>query len=93
MPDVPIFAEFGVPGYAIGSWQGFFAPAATPQPIIEKLHRDFVTALNSPEMKSFLEDQGFVVKGTPPAETDALVQKEIGEFSEIIRAANISLTD
>lgn len=93
LPDVPTFAESGVPGYAIGSWQGFFAPAATPRPIIEKLHRDFVTALNAPEVKSFLEDQGFVVKGTPPAETDALVQKEIGEFGEIIRAANISLTD
>ena len=89
LPEVPPLAEVGLPGFNLGSWQGFLAPAKTPRPIVEKIYRDVAAALKSPEIYEFLEGQGYNVRATPPAETDKLIQGEIGRFRQVIKAANI----
>jgi tripartite-type tricarboxylate transporter receptor subunit TctC len=91
LPEVPPLAEVGLPGFNIGSWQGFLAPAKTPRPLVEKIYQDIAAALKSPEVFAFLEGQGFNVKATSPAETDKLIQAEIGRFRQVIRTANIVL--
>lgn len=67
------------------------APAGTPRPVLDKIQKDMATALNSPDVCAFLEDQGFIGEATTPAETDALVSSEIKQFRKIIDSAHITV--
>ena len=58
LPNVPTIAESGVPGYEATSWFGMFAPAATPPAILAQLNAVIVKALNDPEMKKKISEQG-----------------------------------
>ena len=50
LPEVPTVAESGVPGYEAIAWQGLVAPAATPKPVIARIHAEFVKALKLPDV-------------------------------------------
>src|SRR5688572_15140269 len=54
LPDVPTIAEAGLPGYEATQWFGVLAPAGTPRPIIDRLHRDVTAALRAPDIKQHL---------------------------------------
>jgi tripartite-type tricarboxylate transporter receptor subunit TctC len=56
LPDVPTMQEAGLPGYEVSSWYGVCAPAATPAPILDKLHTDITAVLNTPEVNERLRD-------------------------------------
>lgn len=91
IPQVPSLAELGLKGIDISSWQGYLVPAKTPRPVVEKIHQGFAAALKDPDVSRYLENQGFVIQGTTPAETDRQIQTEIAQFRQIIKAANIRL--
>jgi tripartite-type tricarboxylate transporter receptor subunit TctC len=91
LPDVPTMAEAGLPGFAVESWQGYFAPAGTPQSIVEKINRDIQTVLKSPDVRAKLEDMGFKVAGGPPADLAASLQTERPKYALAIKTAGISL--
>ncbi|QIB32897.1 Bug family tripartite tricarboxylate transporter substrate binding protein [Ancylobacter pratisalsi] len=91
LPDVPTFQEQGIKDFNIETWQGFFVSAKTPRPLVEKINRDFVAALNAPEVKGFLEGQGFAVVASTAAEGDAAVRSDFENYSRVIKAANIKL--
>ena len=91
LPDVPTMAEAGLPGFAVESWQGYFAPAGTPQAIVEKINRDIQTVLKSPDVRAKLEDMGFKVAGGPPADLAASLQTERPKYALAIKTAGISL--
>lgn len=91
LPDVPTFQEQGIKDFDIETWQGFFVSAKTPRPLVEKINRDFVAALNAPEVKSFLEGQGFSVVASSAEEGDAAVRSDFERYSRVIKAANIKL--
>ena len=57
-PDVPTLDEAGVKGYAMTSWGGVIAPAKVPKPIVAKLHRDIVEALQQPDVREKLVSMG-----------------------------------
>src|SRR5207248_7891805 len=71
LPSVPTMAEQGFPGIGTNAWQALFAPAATPKPILDKLHAAVVAALSKPEMKEALSKQMMTVSlsGSPQAFT------------------------
>src|SRR5258706_11012784 len=52
LPDVPTMAEQGYPGIGTNAWQGMFAPAATPKPVVDKIYSSVAAALTNPEMKA-----------------------------------------
>jgi tripartite-type tricarboxylate transporter receptor subunit TctC len=88
IPDVPTVAET-VPGFEISSWLGFFAPAATPAPIVARLHDEIVKILKTDAVKERLAAIGLaVVAGTPDnlAET---VRNGIAVRGDLIKAAKI----
>jgi tripartite-type tricarboxylate transporter receptor subunit TctC len=91
LPEVPTLAEAGLAGFDMGSWQGFLAPAKTPRPVIEKVYRDIAATLKATDVHDYLEDKGFIISGTSPAETGRLIQREIGQFQRVIKTANIAL--
>jgi tripartite-type tricarboxylate transporter receptor subunit TctC len=90
MPDVPTVAESGVPGYAATVWFGVFAPAGTPRPVVERLHREIAAALTDPEIKTRLDALGNEISGMGPEGFAAFVRTEVGRWGEIVRRAGVT---
>ena len=91
LPDVPTTAEAGVPGFELDAWVALFAPAGTPQPVINKLSQDIKLALEQPETKTRAATQGVDVRYMKPDELDGLVKKELAYWGNVIKKANITL--
>ncbi|MBL6455440.1 tripartite tricarboxylate transporter substrate binding protein [Belnapia sp. T6] len=89
-PDVPTVDESGVPGFEGGSWHSFVAPRATPEPLLEALHAALVAALRQPETEARLTRIGFSVTATSRAAFAARMEREYGEWREVIRTAGIA---
>jgi tripartite-type tricarboxylate transporter receptor subunit TctC len=88
-PELPTIAEAGLPGYAISSWFGAVVPAATPDPVIAKLHAEFVRALSSPDLRERLAPGGYEVIANTPREFSAHMLAQAKRLGEIIRVAGI----
>jgi tripartite-type tricarboxylate transporter receptor subunit TctC len=92
LPNVPTLAEQGFPGIGTNAWQGMFAPAATPKPIIDKLHAAVVAALTKPEQKETLGKQMMSVEvSKSPQEFTDLVRRETQGWGEFLREARIKI--
>jgi tripartite-type tricarboxylate transporter receptor subunit TctC len=89
LPDVPTVAEAGVPGYSALQWYGLFAPAGTPQPVIDRIAAMVADALKAPEVRERLAQDSAEPVGSTPAEFSELVKSELVKWAAIARAANI----
>jgi tripartite-type tricarboxylate transporter receptor subunit TctC len=87
LPDVPTVAESGYPGLEALSWQGVFAPAGTPEPVVERLNREINKALASPDLVEFFGSRGFALGGSTAGEFRAFVQAEIAKWAAIVKAS------
>lgn len=88
LPGVPPIAKY-YPEFEITSWLGMYAPAGTPQPLIDQINRDIAAALNMPESKQRLNDLGLDLVAGPPAELTAYAQKESRLFGTLMMKAGI----
>jgi tripartite-type tricarboxylate transporter receptor subunit TctC len=86
---VPTLAESGVTGYEATSWNGMFAPAKTPRPIINKVHGEVVKALNLPDVREKLVAMGSDPVGSTPEEFYAHIKVELERWGKVIRDNNI----
>lgn len=91
MPNVPTTAEAGLPSFQLESWVALYAPAGTPTPVITKLTDAVKQSLAMPEVKERSDTAGVELRYLTPAQTDALVKKELPFWSKSIKAAKISL--
>ncbi len=89
LPDVPTSAEAGLPGVEATVWNGIFAPAGTPRPVIDVLHRELVKAYNAPEIKAQVEATGSYVAADTPEEFAAFIRAEVAKWGKVGRAAGI----
>jgi tripartite-type tricarboxylate transporter receptor subunit TctC len=90
-PELPTVAEAGVPGYAAESWYGLYAPAKTPDDIIDRLNKSAAKAVQSEAFKRLGVNEGLVVVASPPAELDRYVGGEEERWRKVIRDANIRI--
>jgi tripartite-type tricarboxylate transporter receptor subunit TctC len=91
-PEAPPVAEAaGLPGFEASSWQGLVAPARTPKPILDRLHRETVKALHSPDVERRLHAEGSEIGGMPPAEFAAYVRQEIAKWTRVVKEAGIKV--
>ncbi len=88
-PDIPSIVEAGYPGIESSVWFGIFAPAKTPPAIVAKINRDAVAALQSPEAKALLLQQGAETIAMTPAEFGAFQKAEIAKWGKVIKEAGI----
>jgi len=88
LPDVPPIAET-LPGFDTTSWNGVFAPAATPPAIVARLEREMLAALARPQVQSRLRDIGFDVDVLDSAAFGRYVREQIDHWGRMIRAAGI----
>jgi tripartite-type tricarboxylate transporter receptor subunit TctC len=89
LPDVPNAREAGLPKMVMLFWVAFAVPGGTPQPIIDRLNKEIVSALGNPDMKKRLADLGLDAVGNTPAQAAKLLDDEIQRWSVVIKAANI----
>jgi tripartite-type tricarboxylate transporter receptor subunit TctC len=85
---VPAVAET-LPGFEANTWYGMMVPAKTPQPVIDKLHRDITAALKMPDVRERLSGLGSQLIGGTPAQFAAHIKSEIDKWGKIIRGAGI----
>ena len=88
-PELPTFAEAGVPGLNVSSWYGLFVPAKTPPDIAKKMHDDVAKMLTEPETKKKYEVLGIEAASATADQMAALMKNEIALWTPIIKAANI----
>jgi tripartite-type tricarboxylate transporter receptor subunit TctC len=89
LPDVPTFAEVGVPGFESALWFGLNAPAGTPPAIIEQLNAELRAVLKMPDVAAQLDTQGIHVVGDGPVVFGQLIQREREQWARIVKAADI----
>ena len=89
LPDVPTFAESGVPDFVVSSWVGILAPAKTPQPVIDRLNRELNAALTAPETVEQLAKLGIApTPGTPEAFA-AQLRTDLAKYGKVVATAGI----
>lgn len=89
LPDVPTTVEAGVPGSDYTLWVGMIVPAATPAPVVKRLHEEALKALNAPEVKARMASLGAEVVTMEPAAFNAYIKAEMETAAQIARTANL----
>lgn len=90
-PELPTFAESGVPGFNVSSWYGLFIASKTPKEIVDKMNASVAQMLTEPEVKRRYETLGVEAASATPADLTAIMNNEIKLWQPIIKAANIRL--
>jgi len=90
LPEVPTLDEAGIKGFDISQWQGFLAPAGTPNAIVARLNAEIVKALQLPDVRDRLATKGGneIVSGTPD-DLAALIRSDLQKYAKLIKDAHI----
>lgn len=92
LPDVPTVEESGYKGYRGGSWYGIALPRGTAPGIVQRYHALAQQALQAPESKARIGDQGLdLLIGITPEQATAFVQQDIKRWAEVVRRAGVTL--
>jgi tripartite-type tricarboxylate transporter receptor subunit TctC len=83
--EVPTMTESGLAGYVLYVWMGMLAPKGTPVSVIERLHREFATALRAPAARSFMDNAAIEPVGSTPAEFGVFFREEKSRWAKIVR--------
>jgi len=84
LPNVPTFAEAGMPQFIYDAWFGMFAPANTPPAVLQKISADIGAVLNMPEVKTLLMQQGVTPSPSTPEEFTALLRSDTARFTAML---------
>ena len=91
LPDLPTFAEAGLPQYDTNAWYSMHAPAGTPPDIVRRLNAELVAILKDPEILARFKQLATDPVGNSPEEFAAFVRAELDKYARIIKAAGIKL--
>jgi tripartite-type tricarboxylate transporter receptor subunit TctC len=89
LPDVPTFAESGLPGYDVTSWYGLAMAPGTPRPIVDKLNKAVAEALNRPAIRKQISDIGAQPKTSTPEELSQHIASEVAKWQSVREKAGI----
>jgi tripartite-type tricarboxylate transporter receptor subunit TctC len=79
-----------LPGFEFASWNGFSAPAGTPEPIIDAIRREVTAFAKTPEISERLGKLGIIAGGLSKEETEAVFKKDHESFAAAVKAAGIA---
>ena len=91
LPQVPTFTEAGLPGFRLQPWQGIFAPARTPKPIVDRLAAEISRIVMLPDVTERITGWGSQPLVSTPEQFAALTAADFTKFAEIIKAAKIKI--
>ncbi|MFM8751002.1 Bug family tripartite tricarboxylate transporter substrate binding protein [Rhabdaerophilum sp.] len=89
LPNMPTFREQGVSNADAESWAGFFAPAKTPAPVIDRLSRAIIKAMQTEAVSRKITDMGFALDIRPPAEFRAFLKQEMETWADVVKAIGL----
>lgn len=89
LPDVPTFAEAGVPGYDSSVWWALIGPGGMPREVVTKIASDCIAVLKTEAMRERLKKIGATPEGSTPEALDQLIRSEYEKWGPIIKAAGI----
>jgi len=89
LPDVPTLTEEGVQGYDYSAWYGLFAPAGTPQSIVNMIHKAAIDSLKSPKVLQTFENEGLNATPTTPEQFASYIASEKRKWSDVMRFAKV----
>jgi len=84
-PDLPTFAEAGVPGYEVDSWTGLFVAAGTPAPIVERINSELVRAARDPGYRAAMSSIGVEAVSSTSKEFAAFVKAEMEKWARVVQ--------
>ena len=91
LPDIRTLAEQGLAEFEANAWIGVVAPAATPAPVLARIHAEVVRVLRQPDVREALHAQLMDPVGNSPEQFAAFMREELERWGPIIRANNIKL--
>ena len=91
LPDVPTLAEAGLAGAEIYEWNAVFAPAGTPEPVLEKLSVALQKAMETPEVKARIAQLGGEIQKGGPKAAQEFIQAQIALWARLVKAKGISV--
>jgi tripartite-type tricarboxylate transporter receptor subunit TctC len=92
LPDVPTMTEMGFPGIGTNAWNGMFAPAGVPKPLLAQIHKRVHSLMQAPEMRAMLAKSFMTtVVNESPAEFDRFVRAEVEKWGKVVRENNIKV--
>lgn len=89
LPDVPTFAQAGLPGFGVVNWSGLAAPKGTPRPVVDKLYDETAKALRDPGVAEFMRSTGSLPGGMQPAAFQQILQEEGERWRLVAEKAHI----
>jgi tripartite-type tricarboxylate transporter receptor subunit TctC len=91
LPDVPTIAESGYPGFAISTWYGVWAPAATPPAVVQRLSREIAAIVRLPEVREQFAGLGAEAVGNTPDEFSAFTKAELSKWAGIVKRSGAKI--
>ena len=91
LPDVPTVAELGYPGFEAALWLGVLAPAGTPKPIIDRLHREIAAIVPTADFKQAMERNGADAAGNTPDQFAKLIAEESARYIKVVKTIGLKL--
>jgi tripartite-type tricarboxylate transporter receptor subunit TctC len=89
--ELPTVSESGLKGYEVSGWYGLFAPAGTPPAALDAMNRAIATAVNDPELRKSMANEGNSVVGNAPAEFAKEVRSDFVKWRKVIESSQIEL--
>jgi tripartite-type tricarboxylate transporter receptor subunit TctC len=90
-PEIPTMEEAGIKGHVALQWNGFLAPARTPQAILDRLHREVAKAVHLPDVVQRFEAEGATPSGSSPAEFTAFFRSEAQKWADVAKRSGTKL--
>ena len=92
LPDVPSVAEQGYPGFEAALWLGIMAPANTPKPIVDKLHKAITEIVAAPDFKTAMDANGAEpLSSATPDQFTTMLKGEVDRYVKVTKAIGIKL--
>jgi tripartite-type tricarboxylate transporter receptor subunit TctC len=90
IPDVPTFAEAGMPEFQYDAWFGLLVPAKTPPAIIKKINEDIAAIVQTPDAQKRWESLGAIPNVSTPDQFDAVIRSDVDRYGKVLKAAGVS---
>jgi tripartite-type tricarboxylate transporter receptor subunit TctC len=88
VPDVPSISET-VPGYSVTHWYGIWGPKGLPQPIVNRLNKEFAKVIHSDAIRKWLATEGMIAAGGPPEQFRDRIKADVEQWKRVVKEANI----
>jgi tripartite-type tricarboxylate transporter receptor subunit TctC len=90
-PEIPTFAESGMPGYQVSGWNCLVVPKGTPQQVIKRLNAEIAAGFNQPDVADWLKKQSIEPVAGTPEQLAAHIKSELARYSKLIKAVGLKV--